>query len=52
MCQVVVGHQAGDLDDDVTGRLETRHFQIDPGQHGPDATGRRPGRGKNGDPFR
>ena len=50
--QIVVGHQAGDLDDDVTGRFEARHFQIDPGQHGPDATGRRLVGGKNGGPFR
>ena len=32
--QVVVGHQAGDLDDDVSGRIQSGHLQIHPGQHG------------------
>ena len=31
--QVVVGDEAGDLDDGVTGRIEPRHLEIDPGQH-------------------
>ena len=31
--QVVVGDQAGDLDDGVARRIEPRHLEIDPGQH-------------------
>ena len=34
MVQVVVGHQGGDLDDGVAGRIEPGHLEIDPGQHG------------------
>ena len=31
--QVVVGDEAGDLDDGVARRIEPRHLEIDPGQH-------------------
>ena len=31
--EVVVGHQRGDLDDDVTGRVKARHLEIHPDQH-------------------
>ena len=31
--QLVVGHDRGDLDDDVAGRLEPGHLEIDPGEH-------------------
>ena len=33
MVQVVVGDEAGDLDDGVARRIEPRHLEIDPGQH-------------------
>ena len=37
--EVVVGHQRGDLDDDVTSGVESRHLEVHPHQHDGDVTG-------------
>ena len=36
--QFVIGHQRGDLDDEVSGRVQPGHFQVHPHEHGADST--------------